>query len=619
VAPATSIQPNSQVVLRFSEPMDPASVSPFSSFRVQTKTDPTPYEVIVGEVSSTGDLKEFTYTPVLPFRHENGAVEQYFVALTGGETGITDLAGNPPVGLPSSIEFTLNSAAPTVSNGGIALGFDSLDEVDYTTLGEDEWREWRGQFLYDSERDLYKARPLVRTSAVADRTQVVPGNMNPFAPGVQTPLSPLGSKLMTLWRYCDVGYSSTDEGNFNMDIEGLSWSPVGAQIVSDFYPEFEIRLSHSHYLPDEALDGGGLPMYQNSGLVPSSYNANILVDPVSPQKIVHPRHKGYVLNPVDLFKASTGTFMMPYPLNRSTPPAEDVYYTWRDTAIQKEAGPNGTGIDLHIMEVLGLIPAPVAPPPPGGPSPFEKGMLAMANQVPSFGLPLLMEFRTYPAEEGIGLNAFDISLAINTSRVPAFRIFSTGGLNSSGVVVPKDPDLEDVPTGGFNPSAGGASTWPDDSSFYIGQMDVITRISRMHSIWFDTLTTSDPQFEDPVVEPAPEDQPGGTQLILAYRGASLIEGKGIQFGLGYAFRADYIDPYGEVRDFKTSTNPDVITFVGDLPGVQYFPAADKTWKSDISQLNDATYFQMRVTFVGNTATLLTPEFSGVGVAWTITE
>lgn len=625
VFPASEIVPNSQLVLRFSEPMDPATVTPFDTFLVKrTQEDnPSPLQIVVGEVDGSGDLKEFTYTPLLPFNHSLSTAEVYYVNLQGVD-GITDLAGNAPVDLPEQIEFDLDATAATVSNGGVALTLSSLDEMQIPSIVgaplATPYPDWRGQFLFDPERGVLKPRPVARSSAIADRSQAVPGVMTPFAAGVQTPLSPLGSKMMTLWRYCDVGFSSQDESNYNMDVEGLDWSPIGAQVVSDFFPEFEIRLSHSHFLPDEALDANGFPAFAVSGLRDKTqpFTANILVDPASPQKIVHPRERGYVLNPVDLFLSSTGTFMMPFPMNRDTPPAEDIYFTWRDTATQKEAGPSNAGMDLQIMEDLGLIPSdasgPGIPPPPPG---AGQGYLANTNAIPSIGLPLLMEFRCYPAEEGVGLNAFDISLAVNTSSMPAFRSFSTGGFGPGGIVT-KDPDLETNPSGGFN-AVGGGITPEIDNTFYIGQMDVITRISRVHTIWIDTEQGgSVTDFLDPVVEPTADQQPSGTELVFAFRGASAILNDSLN--KGYAFNASFIDPYGDVRkqDLAFGLSTFVPEFLSSLASdITFLPVGDKTWKSDIDALDHAKFFQMRITFVGNTTTLLNPELSAVGVAWAI--
>ena len=604
IFPDQRISPNSQVVVRFSEPMDPATITPFDTFMVKRTPDevPSPLDLVVGDVLPSGDIKEYTFTPLVPFNHLLGSTEEFFIDLVR-EDGITDLAGNAPPALPADISFFLDPEAPTFANGGLVMRFSALDEVVHPETNPMGAEDFTGQFLIDLDRGLIKPRPVIRSAAIADRTQTLIGLMSPFAPGVQTPLSPLGSKMMTVWRYADVGFSSTDLTTYNMDVEGLNWSPIGAQIVSDFYPEFEMRLSHSHYLPDEAVDQSGslLPFYNNSGLKASSFTINILDDPDDPedQKVVHPRGLGYVVNPVNLFLTPTNTFMFPFPFNTGSDDPEDhVYYTWRDTSILTKAAPQGGGIDMRSMELAGLIP------------PMSFGDIAPPGQVPTIGLPLLMEFRCYPAESGVGLNAFDISLALNQSRLPAFRVFSTGGTNTASQVVIKDPDLETQPTGGFNPSTNppGGITPPDDPIFYIGQMDLITRISRVHTIWLDTRATGpNTDFLQPVLEPTPDLQPSGTEMIFAYRGAQDIDGPSLEEG--WAFDAANIDPYGDIRDADD--------FIGleSSSDVTYLGGSD--WKNNLDELDTARFFQIRVTFVGNTTTLLTPELSAIGVAWTL--
>ena len=73
--------------------------------------------------------------------------------------------------------------------------------------------------------------------------------------------------------------------------------------------------------------------------------------------------------------------------------------------------------------------------------------------MPTAGLPLLMEYRCYPSDSGIGLNPLDISLAINSSAVPNFRAFSTGGVNTQSNPVKVNPDTNMAPLGGYNPTS----------------------------------------------------------------------------------------------------------------------------------------------------------------------
>lgn len=603
IFPASVVNPSSQVILRFSEPMDPLTVAPFDTFMMsRTDVNLEPTDIVVADMIPSGDVKEFTLSPLLPLDHMPGSpATRYYINLDGGPGGITDLAGNAPVDLPAQIFFDLDPAAPQVSNGGMVMRFSALDEIVFPPSAAGQ-PDVRGQFLYDFGRGVLKPRPVIRSSHVADANQAVVGLMTPFAPGVQTPLSPLGSRMMTVWRYCDFGFSTEDESNQNLDVEGINWSPVGGNVVSDFYPEFEMTLAHAIRLPDEDVSTTSLlPEKPQSGLRFSSFANNVLNDPLSPQKVVHGKGLGYVVNPLNLFVSATGTFLMPYPLNTlSNDPADHTLYTWRDTQILSEGGQGGSGIDLGIMVTAGLA--------------TDTGLIANQNQVPSIGLPLLMEFKCYPSESSVGLNAFNISLAITSSQLPAFRVFSTGGLNTTSVLVTKDPDIETSPSGGFNPSSvpPGATTPPNDPVFYIGQLDVISRVSRLHTIWLDTNDLS-PDYLDPKIEPSPTDQPNGTQVILEFRGATAIGGQSSESGNGWAFDADRIGPYGNVRG---DDGMGVADYLGDLTDITYIgDPIDDTWKPDIDNVDGAQFVQIRATFLGDTTTLLNAELSAIGLAY----
>jgi hypothetical protein len=235
----------------------------------------------------------------------------------------------------------------------------------------------------------------------------------------------------------------------------------------------------------------------------------------------------------------------------------------------------------------------------GGPaqSPFPP-----SNNVPTIGLPLLMEFRCYPDDGALGLNAFDVSIATASSSVPNFRAFSTGGVNTANVAVQKDPDLQIVANGGFNPTSvpvPGATTLPVDNTFYIGQLDLVIRISRVHSIWFST-GSSLVQYAPPVIEPRPQDQPEGTQVVLHYRGATTVTNQILLTD------ATKLDAYGNRSTWVTPP-------VGG--GDPTFFNNDATWKSSITSLNTAQYFQLRMTLISNAQTNLNPEVSALGFAY----
>jgi hypothetical protein len=458
-------------------------------------------------------------------------------------------------------------------------------------IDEGDRPEMRGQFLYDLNLGRLLPRPVVRSSAIADRTQPVPSIMTAFPAGVQTPLSPLGSKLQTLWRYHDVGYSLLDESNHNIDVEGLAWSPTTGTVNPDFYTEFEVRLSHTRFLPDEDINPTSLfPLYPASGLK-KAYADNLLAG--DSQQLVHHRSLGYDVNQQSVFPSDSGTLMMPYPMNLGKPLAEFEFYTWRDTSVLTLGAPNGVGADTSILATVDGVST--------SSDPYAKDM------VPTIGLPLLMEFRCFPEEEGLGQNSFDISLAVNSSALPGFRAFSTGGVNASGTTVFKNPDDQTEATGGFSGSSTppGQSTRGVDNSFYIGQADIVVRVSRMHSMWFPALDTkgealSNPKFVKPIVEPRPEDLPLGTDVIFAYRGALQVSG-------GAVNGADSLDFYGDPR----APGPD-----DDFEVTMLTPFdLDNDWNAAITAIDGAAFMQFRVTFISNGETQLTAELSALGFAF----
>jgi hypothetical protein len=408
--------------------------------------------------------------------------------------------------------------------------------------------------------------------------------------GVQTPLSPFGSRLQALWRYCDVGFGLQDEGFYNVDVEGVAWAPIGGSVVPDSFDLFEILLSHCLKLPDESVNPATLlPLYPNSGLIPI-FASNVLDSLNDPPRVVHHRARGYTVDPADRFLSSTTPTitMMPYPLNRNLPVSQHTFYTWRDTSLQAKGAPDQSGgspgAELAIVNQvlnLGITPG----------TPYPRGL------VPTIGLPLLMEFKCFPDSTALGLNAFDINIAINSSSLPNFRAFSTGGTNSSGTPVTRDPDLQTIALGGFNPNSNppGQSTIPVDNVVYLGQMDLVVRISRAHTIWFNSGSVN-PTYVQPVVEPRPSDQPQGSSIQLAFRGATNVTGN-------IAVTATSLDPYGEVPQQSPGN------------GTVSFLLNDNKWKNNMSQIQGARFFQTRVTFVSNAETLLTPTLSALGFAF----
>jgi hypothetical protein len=228
-------------------------------------------------------------------------------------------------------------------------------------------------------------------------------------------------------------------------------------------------------------------------------------------------------------------------------------------------------------------------------------VIAPTGQVPSIGLPLLIEIRCFPTARGVGQNPLDVSLAINSSALPAFRAYSTGGTNRLGATIRVDPDTAEEPQGGFNPLSappGLRTPFAADNTFYVGELDFVPRVSRLHTAWIDTNSTR-PDYVTPVVEPAGERQPLGTDLALEYRGATAFDA-GVT-----PFDAASHNAYGEPR-----------TQVGrQIDGrIDYF-RDNGAWTADIHALDGARYLQVRVTFLSNMESGLSPELDALGLAF----
>ena len=582
--PNGDISPTAQISVRFSEPMDPSTVAGMDDFLVVRTADPDPLtednqpapsEIVVGTVTPSSDLLNFAFAPSLPLTHTNTVADPYFVRVDGP----LDLAGNAVVNDLPDLEFTLDPLAATEDTGSFALRFDRSDELGTVDLS--------GQAFYDLDRGVLFPRSVSFQSAVADRNQVPASIQLSIPGGVRDPLTPLGSKLQTLWRYVDLGWAINDPSLYNLDVIGVNWSPFGGQVIADFYEEFEILLAHSNFLPDEFIGMNG-PQYANSGLNagPALFTSNLLPDPGSPQTVVHSRAQGYTINPSDIFLSNSGTLMMPFPINRS-PGVTPRTFTWRDTAVEAVAGPGNNGIPMAIENQLNILP----PDPVNGGN-LAVGSIAGAGMIPTIGLPLLMEVRCYPSNSGIGLNSLDANTVIAGTTIPNFRAWSSGGIDTNGGRVIRNPDLETFPRGGFNPLSaptGQPTQVSSDNTFYIGQIDTVSVVSRAFTAFFDSAVPLGVNFRPSVQLPAPDQQPVGTSIRLDYRGATMLTGTS---GLD----ASDFDAYGNL-----------------MTGTAAFLDGTGSWSQNIDSADTARYLQVRITFMSNLETGLTAELAALGI------
>jgi hypothetical protein len=121
-------------------------------------------------------------------------------------------------------------------------------------------------------------------------------------------------------------------------------------------------------------------------------------------------------------------------------------------------------------------------------------------------------------------------------------------------------------------------------------MDLVVRVSVVHSVWFEAGGLTSPSYLPALMEPHPADQPPGTQIEVAYRGALDISNPDPKEN------ATTLDPYGNY--------PSGITFLNDA-----------AWHGNISEIDGAPWYQMRLTFISNPETNQTAELSGLGLAY----
>jgi hypothetical protein len=616
LAPTRGLATSSTVGMRFGEPLDARSALAYDALLL-VRSGPLPppgsgtgYEPVLGDLVANVSATEWTVVPARPLAHAAGAPDAYVLQLGAGALAPRDLAGNLLSVTLAPVDLALEPSAAPVKNGGHVTRFAGVDEFPPIGGGAGPLPEWSGQHVYDLAREVVRPRPVVFFQASADRNGAMLGSMTPFPPGVQGPLTALGAKAQSVWRYADVGFSLLDLPTLNLDVAGLYWSPAGAQVIADSFGEFEIRMSHAGRSPDEVVDPLSLlPAAPSSGLL-ATYDANALDLVNDAPAVVHPRQLGYTVNPGDLMTSSQGTPLMPYPLNRGLPVDQYAYYTWRDTSLRARAGDGGLGVPLQQEYVVGGKNAPSNP-------------VFGAGQVRSIGLPLLLEFRCYPDAGALGLNAFDVSLATNSSSRPYFRAFSAGGVDTLGNLVLVDPDLETQANGGYNPNSSppGLPTYGRDNAVFIGAVDLVVRVSRSHSVWIPAREVAGgPPFLDPdydLLQPV-ADLPPGTALRIDVRGARLITAHPQLPNQTHPALVDALtlDAYGDHYD--DTTIPPGGQVAHDAPrenlGITFHNQTD-AWFADLDAIDGALYVQLRVTFEADPRSGRTPTLHALAVGW----
>ncbi|MCH2101147.1 MAG: hypothetical protein MK209_04435, partial [Planctomycetes bacterium] len=569
--------------------------------------------VLFGSIEVSDGSREFTLTPTAGFVDpDDGGTQTYALAVRDGVDGITDLAGNPlqfsgfvagtSGGIPMAI-ICQNPATSAVKY--LALRANATDE------DGDGLPEYAGQHVPGNGIPLtgeggtgtrvgtLTGRRAVRFSRTSDTANdFVTGNppsdpltgqpAYPFEP-----LTPRGSVVMALWRPGDFGFGAPSVGSayfdpttFNVDVEGFAWSPLGA-VNDDFFPRVSMSLSHARWIPDETVDLSGRAVFPASGLQASlPFVQNVLGwDSGITETMVF--DSSYPVLAANTFQADSGLPYMPWPDFTD-------YFTFRDTAIPQsiQDGANGSG----------------SPPASHGLG-ASAGGLYDPGSVPAIGLSLLGRFRCYNVGNIEPINQFNSYQFVAASPLPAWRVFSAGGISANGDVITVVPDNGDQ--GGLQPTGGwrnGSATRPDEDTIYAAQADFVVRVSRAYTHWFDlggVLPVNG--VKGVVIEPIKAFQVPGTDVTVEYRGSFSV-----------SHPANPTTTPSPLLDAEKTL--DLYGDFNDTSGSVSLPSA---WTSDLSTLEATAteqyrYIQLRISFISNADLLLPASLDGLGIAFDIT-
>lgn len=638
--PVQRIDPNSSVLVRFDEPIDATSMRSMFSFALVSPSDdgaPTTNKeleaawfrqvntaetvgqfmdrqrgldfrldaggtttdtvnseysgrVLFGSVEATDGDRTFSLTPLGgwndPFDTDG---DQFVVVLRDGADGIRDLSGNP-IDLTNfvagndgqAIQITLEPSITLADNRYLSLIAPSLDQ------DGDGLSEISGQV--ELVPGGLSGREPLRFSRSADGSSSAMQN-RPIGTPVTEPLNPAGAVVMGVYRAQEFGFGYPNQTEYNMTVEGLSWSPATGVVFDETFNDLSLSLGTGKFLPDESFSvPGPIVNFPQSGLVSSAFDDNILgftADGTSQIDEVEVFRSSYTTRSIKLYTVN-GVNFQPWPDFTQK-------YVWRDTTIPQTflgGAPSSIGSpDLQYSQDTGSFTF-------WGP-----------EAVPSVGLPLLWRVRTFPQANSLGLNSFATTQMMVNGATPAFspqfRIYSSGGQDGSGIwnqVQPDNPSSGGTaPTGGFTTGGSPTPTQGDDLAYW-ARADFTQEVSRVYTHWLDCgrIIGSD-AILGVALEPANADQPVGTSIEVEYRGSLSVNHPAAP-GVNPSplLTADLpFDDYGDhLGNFGTVSTPG-------------------PWTSDINDLEGQGYqfIQIRITFNSNPDLGLRPTLDGLGIVY----
>jgi hypothetical protein len=623
--PATGVDPSATISVKFSEAMDVKTVRSLDSMVLATSNmaaasgdadaewqaateDVSDYldrlpgfgvgggsgRIIFGPIQPSGDAQSFSLAPLAGITDAfgEGSDAQISLAVRNGSTGILDLAGNP-VGFSG---FVAGHSSQEVVTDPLTIA-GVAENIKYFALrgngydeDNDQNPEYGGQLGMYTGDGVLRGRTVDRFSRQADKTNTYVGQRIAFTAGISTPLVPAGAVLHTIYGYHHLGFGLNNILEYNLDVEGMSWSPFQGIVYDTNFARYSIALAHSSRLPDDWIDpASGYPKYYNSGLKRPAGSTQPLFDeniygfgenPVQhadlDEEIVFDVPQ-YSVAQANVFTTTGGVSMYPWPDFTDT-------FTYRDTSFPL---PNGTDLKGgNANSGWGCPPRVV-----------NEDLTYMPAYIPTIGLPLLMRFRCYVVGAEFGYNGSQVQIMVGSSSLPAFRVFSWGGLTGSNweYVVP------DLDGSGTKPTQRG-SVKAFGPELYWGQVDFVTKVSRVYTHWFNA-GGSPSWFSSITLEPTPLQALPGTSVDVQFRATPNIDtgGCGVVQTTPLEDASNSFDAYGEYTDDGCAS----ISVPSD-------------WSSDPTSLTSLgyPYFQLRFTFIANAELNLEAEMDAFGFAYT---
>lgn len=592
--PCDHVSPFAGAVVRFSQPIDLATVRSADSlffatrdvmdpaemlaFALRQNIDPavfdpnkyrTPHLVAASAVPVDGGNTTFRLQTPLGF-HLDGAMRQsdeslpfaskrykYYLHVVNGPEGIADTSGSQldlgwltPRG-HAAVPFALDmrrasGGAPLFADNhvvSVTRRFGARDEDEqpsYYIADEVQGRnappnpnafplnDLFGAVIYLAPGQI-QGRPTSRVRAVADDLNQSPPPSQasvlrwcpeafsgepqiatrsagvPFGAPIANPTNPYGCRLQTVWREIDLGQSRVNPFDFNLDVEAMYWGVhTTTTVVFDRFHRTSLYFGHSEQRPEPCVGAiSALPSLSASGVgaaFADNYAHNR--DRTGNKEDAAPPHAAFVDQAWTI--DATRLVREPNNVHRYAPmPAfTQPSFVWRDETVLAQGG-NTHGSSDVLNTFVTHRPYIISPylqgqgryftltngAPTFNPGrwsngenyrldPASRGIIdpLTGGNVGPIALPLLADVWVEPdnradyARPPIGANGWQISLTVQSSSLPAFRAYSSGGL------VNGRPQIVDRSTPGWQQAIGGVSASGQrspgqDNSLYWSMLD----------------------------------------------------------------------------------------------------------------------------------------------------